>query len=500
MPYHVPHWIGGQAVIDTPHSTAIPITNPALGETIGFVASASEARVHEAVTAAKTAWPHWVEMPVIKRAQIFHKFRALLEENQSELAILVTKEHGKTIDDAKGSVARAIEVVAMYSGLLHELQSTFSADVSSGIDSYTLRQPLGVCAGISPFNFPVMVPVWMIVPALACGNAFVLKPSEQTPSATVRLCELLQDAGLPPGVVNCLQGGRETASHLLMHPEVAAVTAVASSPVAEMIYKTAIAEGKRAHTFGSAKNHALVMPDANFRQAANALVGAAFGSAGERCMAISVIVAVGDETAERLIDGMRPLIEAIRIDAGDVPGADMGPLVSLHHKQRVLHAIESGLRAGARLLIDGRTYQHPRHPQGFFLGPSLFDGVDTSMSIYQEEIFGPVLILMRVPHFEAGLDLINQNPYGNGCAIFTKDGYTAREFGRRVQVGMVGVNIPIPVPIASHPFGGWKRSVFGDINMHGLESIQFYTKRKTVTTKWPVNTLTQSVFNMPTHG
>lgn len=500
MTYQVPHWIDGRRVIDTEKTDAIQVTNPALGETIGYVPVGSLSRVQEAVDAAKTAWPQWSEMPPIKRAQIFYKFRALLENNQFELAKLVTREHGKTLEDAKGSVARAIEVVTMYSGLLHELKGSFSPDVSTGVDCYTFRQSLGVCAGISPFNFPVMVPVWMMVPALACGNTFILKPSEQTPSASLRLFELLQDAGLPAGVANCVQGNRDTAAHLLTHPDIAAVTAVASSAVAETIYKTAAANGKRAHTFGSAKNHALVMPDADFSQAASALVGAAFGSAGERCMAISVAVAAGDNTADHLIAAMQPLIENIRIDAGDMPNTDMGPLVSAEHKKRVLHAIDSGIQAGAKLLIDGRHYQHPRSLQGFFLGPCLFDEVDESMSIYQQEIFGPVLIVVRVPHFEAGMALINRNPYGNGCAIFTRDGYTARAFTQGVQVGMVGVNIPIPVPVASHPFGGWKRSAFGDTNMHGLESIQFYTKRKTVTMKWPATTLTDTLFSMPTHG
>ncbi|KTD26240.1 MULTISPECIES: CoA-acylating methylmalonate-semialdehyde dehydrogenase [Legionella] len=498
MGYVVPHYIGGEKLTTT---TANPHTiyNPALGEAIGQVFFADKATCDKAVATAKAAFPSWAETAPIKRARILFRFRALLEKYQSDLAQLVTKEHGKTLEDAKGSVARAIEVVEFHCGLVNQLQGTFSADVTTHIDCHTIRQPLGVCAGVSPFNFPVMVPVWMIIPAVACGNTFILKPSEQDPSAPVRLLELLADAGLPPGVANCVQGDKACVEYLLAHPDISAFTAVASTPVAKAIYTTATAHGKRAHTFGGAKNHCVVMPDADLDQAANAIVGAAFGSAGERCMAISAVVAVGDETADKLLEKLIPLVKAIRVDAGDVPSSDMGPLISRPHRERVLAAIDKGEAEGAKLLVDGRSFKHAKYPQGYFVGPTLFDEVTESMSIYQNEIFGPVLVVLRVNHFDEALNLVNRHQYGNGTAIFTRDGYSAREYTQRVQVGMVGVNIPIPVPIANHPFGGWKNSSFGDTNMHGEESINFYTKRKTVTSKWPATDLSKGTFAMPTH-
>ena len=412
---------------------------------------------------------------------------------------MVTRENGKTLDDAKGSIARGIEAVEFYSGLVTQLQGRMSSNVSNHIDCYTIAQPLGVCAGVSPFNFPVMVPIWMMIPAIACGNTFILKPSEQDPSAPIRLMELLTDAGLPPGVVNCIQGDKTTVDQLLHHPDIKAFTAVASTAVAKSIYTTATAEGKRAHTFGGAKNHAVVMPDADLNQTAQALVGAAFGSAGERCMAISVVVVVGNETADALLTRLTPLIYKMKIDAGDVPGCDMGPLISSAHRQRVLQAIDQGVLEGADLLIDGRAFQHPAHPNGYFVGPSLFDHVTESMSIYQQEIFGPVLVMVRVAHFEEALSWVNRHPYGNGTAIFTRDGFTAREYAARVQAGMVGINIPIPVPIVSHPFGGWKNSAFGDTHMHGADSFHFYTHRKTITSKWPEAGSDNDAFIMPTH-
>ncbi|HAT9074539.1 TPA: CoA-acylating methylmalonate-semialdehyde dehydrogenase [Legionella pneumophila subsp. pneumophila] len=498
MGYNVPHYIGGQLINET-DTEAQAIYNPALGEIIGQVHFASKATCDRAVAIAKAAGNEWSQTPAIKRARVLFRFRELLEKYQMDLARIVTREHGKTLDDAKGSVARGIEVVELHCGLVNELKGDFSAEVASHIDCHTFRQPLGVCAGVSPFNFPVMVPIWMMIPAIACGNTFILKPSEQDPSAPIRLLELLSDAGLPPGVANCIQGNKTTVEHLLAHPDVAAFTAVASTPVAEYIYTTAAAYGKRAHTFGGAKNHCVVMPDADLDQAANAIVGAAYGSAGERCMALSVVVTVGQHTADALINKISPLIRAIRVDAGDVEGTDMGPLVSQAHRQRVLAAIEKGVNEGARLIIDGRTFQHPQYPQGFYLGPCLFDEVTEEMSVYQNEIFGPVLVIVRVNHFEEALALVNKHQYGNGTAIFTRDGFTAREYSQRVQAGLVGINIPIPVPIANHPFGGWKRSVFGDTNMHGEESIHFYTRRKTVTSKWPITELKDSSFAMPTH-
>lgn len=498
MSYTVQHFVGGQLIND-PSTPSHPIYNPALGEVIGQAHFASKSLCDQTIKTAKNAGVEWSQTPAIKRARVLFKFRELMEKNQLDLARIITREHGKTIDDAKGSVARAIEVIELHCGLVNQLKGDFSAEVASHIDCHTFRQPIGVCAGVSPFNFPVMVPVWMMIPAIACGNTFILKPSEQDPSASVRLFELLSDAGLPDGVANCLQGNKDTVDYLLAHPDIAAFTAVASTPVAQSIYATATAQGKRAHTFGGAKNHAVVMPDADLDQAASAIVGAAYGSAGERCMAISVVVAVGDATADALIAKMTPQIQAMRINAGDVPNTDMGPLISSVHRQRVVAAVDKGIDEGAKLIIDGRSFKQPEHPQGFFLGPCLFDDVTENMSLYQNEIFGPVLIIVRVPDFETALTLVNKHQYGNGTAIFTRDGFFAREYSQRVQVGMIGVNIPIPVPIANHPFGGWKRSAFGDSNMHGDESIHFYTHRKTITTKWPVNELKGNAFIMPTH-
>lgn len=499
MGYTVRHYIGGQ-LINEMNTTCHSVCNPALGEVIGRVYFASESLCDQAIASAKKAGIDWAQTPAIKRARILFKFRDLLEKNQLDLARIVTREHGKTLDDAKGSVARAIEVVELHCGLVNQLKGDFSTDVTTGIDCHTLRQALGVCAGVSPFNFPVMVPIWMIIPAIACGNTFILKPSEQDPLAPIRLLELLSDAGLPDGVANCLHGDKTTVDYLLSHPDIAAFTAVASTPVAHHIYATATSYGKRAHTFGGAKNHCVVMPDADLEQAASAIVGAAYGSAGERCMAISVVVAVGEHTADALIAKMTPQIHATRINAGDAPETDMGPLISSAHRQKILAAVDQGINEGAKLLIDGRSFKHPDHPQGFFMGPCLFDHVHENMSVYQNEIFGPVLVVVRVNNFEDALALVNRNQYGNGTAIFTRDGFTAREYSQRVQVGMVGINIPIPVPVANHPFGGWKHSSFGDTNMHGEESIHFYTRRKTVTSKWPVSELKESAFIMPTHN
>ena len=498
MVYTVPHYMDGKTVTEKT-AKGHDIYNPAFAEVIGHVHFASPTTCNKAVQKAVDAWGSWSQTTPSKRAHILFKFRELLEKNLLDLARIVTREHGKTIEDAKGSVLRAIEVVEYHCGLVSQLQGTFSRNVSSHIDCYTLRQPLGVCAGVSPFNFPVMVPIWMIIPAIACGNTFILKPSEQDPSAPIRLLELLSDAGLPPGVANCIQGDKSTVDQLLVHPDIKAFTAVASTPVAESIFKKATAEGKRAHTFGGAKNHCLVMPDADMEQAANAIVGAAFGSAGERCMALSVVVTVGSDTADALLQKLMPLTHAIKINHGDLPGTDMGPLISQEHRERVLKAIQQGVDEGGQLLIDGRGYKHPEYPQGFFLGPCLFDRVSEEMSIYQNEIFGPVLVIVRMKHFEEALALVNRHQYGNGTAIFTREGAIARAYTEQVQVGMVGVNIPIPVPIANHPFGGWKRSSFGDTNMHGLESIHFYTRLKTVTCKWPTSDLSTNAFAMPSH-
>jgi len=500
MLYHVPHFINGAAVKNTPEQNDYSITNPALGKAIGSIGFADTTLCDKAISAAKAAWPSWSQTPPIKRVQVLFAFRTLLITHRPTLAQLVSQEHGKTLDDACASIARGIELVEYHCGLLSQISEHHTASVGTHVDCTTLRQSLGVCVGISPFNFPVMVPLWMMIPAIACGNTFVLKPSEQTPSASIRLLELLTEAGLPPGVVNCVQGDKNTVTYLIEHPDVAAVTAVASTPVAESIYRTATYHGKRAHTFGGAKNHAVVMPDADIKQAAAAIVGAAYGSAGERCMAISVVVAVGDETADVLVDALRTPLQSMVIDSGDVPGCEMGPLISESHRNRVMAAIEQGVNEGGVLVTDGRDFKHAKNAQGYFLGPSLFDRVTPDMSIYQKELFGPVLVVVRVDNFEEALSLVNQNQYGNGTAIFTRDGFYAREYTQRVQVGMVGINIPIPVPVASHPFGGWKRSSFGDTNMHGRESIHFYTQLKTVTSQWLADKNEGNIFSMPTHS
>lgn len=499
MSYIVPHFIAGKHFHEINERHHI-LHNPATGEPIGQVHFASNSTCNNIVAAAKEAYPAWAYTTPMKRSQILFKFRDLLEKNQLDLARIITKEHGKTHEDAKGSIARAIEVVEYHCGIMTQLQGTYSTQVSSDVDCYTIRQSLGVCAGISPFNFPVMVPIWMMIPAIACGNTFILKPSEQDPSASIRLLELLSDAGLPPGVANCIQGDSATVEQLLNHPDIMAITAVASSSVAKDIYTKAINNGKRAHTFGGAKNHCVVMPDADLDQTAKAIVGAAFGSAGERCMAISVVVAVGDNTANHLIEKLTPLIQNICIHEGNEPGVDMGPLISCAHRTRVISAIDKGISEGAKLIIDGRQFKHHKYSDGFFLSPCLFDEVTEKMSIYQQELFGPVLVIVRVNNLNEAIELVNKHQYGNGTAIFTSDGYSARDYSQRVQVGMVGVNIPIPVPIVNHPFGGWKQSSFGDIQMHGTESIHFYTKLKTVTSKWLWHEVDNNAFNMPKNG
>lgn len=499
MVYQVAHFISGQFTQD-PTTTVKKIFNPANGECIGHVPVGDITLCNQAVASAKQAWIEWRKTTPTKRMQILFQFRELLAENCSKLANLVTQEHGKTLDDARGSIARGLELIEFHCGLLTQLQGSFSANVSAQIDCHTFRQPLGVCAGVSPFNFPVMVPLWMMIPAIACGNTFVLKPSEQAPSPTLYLFELLHAAGLPPGIVNCIHGDATTVEHLLAHPDIQTFTAVASTQVAESIYQRATQVGKRAHTFGGAKNHAVIMPDADFSQVAKVLCGAAFGSAGERCMAISVVVTVGEDTASQLLQAFLPEIEKIRIGNGLDSQTDMGPLISQTHRERVITAIDQGIEEGAKLLLDGRDYTHPEHPKGFYLGPCLFDHVTEEMSIYQKEIFGPVLVMVRVSNLEEAIALVNRNQYGNGTAIFTQDGYSARHYSHAVHVGMVGINIPLPVPIASHPFGGWKRSSFGDTAMHGSESVHFYTKSKTITTKWFTTKHNESQFVMPENG
>jgi malonate-semialdehyde dehydrogenase (acetylating)/methylmalonate-semialdehyde dehydrogenase len=496
MTYLVSHYING-AHIQSSNAT-LDIYNPATGKIIGGVTRADQEIVSEAVAAAANAFPAWSATPPLKRARILFKFKTLLEEHIDELARLVTQEHGKTLNDARGSVQRGIDVVEFVCGIPNLLKGSYSEDVAIEMDSYSIRQPLGVCLGITPFNFPVMIPLWMFPMAIACGNTFVLKPSEKDPSCSILLAELTKKAGLPDGVLNVVQGDKEAVDALLMHPDIKSVSFVGSTPVAEHIYKTAVMQGKRVQAFGGAKNHGVVMPDADLEQAADAIVGAAFGSAGERCMAISVVVAVGDRVADQLIEKIKPKMARMKIGAGTVPEMDMGPLITQAHYERVKSYIDLGKKEGAALVIDGCDYKPTGQENGFFMGATLFDQVKPEMRIYKEEIFGPVLSIIRVRDFNSALKLINDHEFGNGTAIFTRDGNVARTFANKVQVGMVGINIPIPVPVPYHSFGGWKRSLFGDLHMHGQEGVQFYTKLKTITQKWQKEDI-GSNFDMPTH-
>ena len=476
----------------------LSVTNPATGEITGEVALSSAAEVDQAVQAAKTAIVKWATTPPLRRARVMFRFLELLQQNHNRLAEAITKEHGKTFEDAKGEVQRGIEVVEFACGVPHLLKGTFSEQVANAVDAYSFRQPLGVVAGITPFNFPVMVPMWMYPMAIACGNSFVLKPSEKDPSASLLMAELLQQAELPDGVFNVVQGGREAVEALLDHPDIAAISFVGSTPIARIIYQRGTAHDKRVQALGGAKNHMIIMPDADLDQAASALMGAAYGSAGERCMAISVAVPVGEETANALIDRLIPQVKTLKIGNGMEPGLDMGPLVTRAHRDKVSAYVDSGVEQGARLLVDGRGYMVPGHENGFFIGGCLFDKVTPEMEIYKNEIFGPVLSTVRVPTYEAAMQLVHNNPYGNGIAIFTRDGDTARDFVSKIEVGMVGVNVPIPVPVAFHSFGGWKKSLFGDHDIYGPESINFYTRLKAVTSRWPTGIKEGAKFNFPT--
>ena len=476
----------------------LSVTNPATGEITGEVALSGAAEVDQAVQAAKTAIVKWATTPPLRRARVMFRFLELLQQNHNRLAEAITKEHGKTFEDAKGEVQRGIEVVEFACGVPHLLKGTFSEQVANAVDAYSFRQPLGVVAGITPFNFPVMVPMWMYPMAIACGNSFVLKPSEKDPSASLLMAELLQQAELPDGVFNVVQGGREAVEALLDHPDIAAISFVGSTPIARLIYQRGTAHDKRVQALGGAKNHMIIMPDADLDQAASALMGAGYGSAGERCMAISVAVPVGEETANALIDRLIPQVKTLKIGNGMEPGLDMGPLVTRAHRDKVSAYVDSGVEQGAQLIVDGRGYMVPGHENGFFIGGCLFDKVTPEMEIYKNEIFGPVLSTVRVPTYEAAMQLVHNNPYGNGIAIFTRDGDTARDFVSKIEVGMVGVNVPIPVPVAFHSFGGWKKSLFGDHDIYGPESINFYTRLKAVTSRWPTGIKEGAKFNFPT--
>lgn len=490
--YHVSHYINGQKVYSDLKKQAI--VNPATGEEVGHVEFADKAIIDKAVAAAKEAFVSWSSMTPLKRARIISQYKCLLEQHMDSLAEIITREHGKTLTDARSSIQRGIDVVEFACGIPNLLKGSYSDNVATDMDCYSFHQPLGVCVGITPFNFPAMIPLWMFPLAIACGNTFVLKPSEKDPSASILLAELAKEAGVPDGVINVVHGDKTAVDLLLMHPDVQAVSSVGSTPVAEYIYQTAAKNGKRVQAFGGAKNHCLVMPDANLNEAVNAIVGAAYGSAGERCMAIPVVVALGDALADQMIATLKPAIEALKVGRGTEADIEMGPLVTEAHWNRVNDYIKLGIDEGARLVVDGRRLKG----KGFFMSGTLFDNVTSKMKIYQEEIFGPVLCIVRVPNFEAGLSLINAHPFGNGTAIFTSHGETARQFTMQVQAGMVGINSAIPVPVAYHSFGGWKRSMFGDLGMYGTDSILFYTKLKKVTQRW-FHSTTEAEFTMPTH-
>jgi malonate-semialdehyde dehydrogenase (acetylating)/methylmalonate-semialdehyde dehydrogenase len=474
------------------------VYDPARGVVASHVPMSTAAEVDAAVSAAKGAYPAWSETPAVRRARVLFRFKALLDEHLTELATLLSSEHGKVLDDARGSVIRGMEVVEFACGIPQLLKGEFTEKTGRGIDSFSFRQPLGVCAGAGPFNFPAMIPLWMAPVAIACGNTFVMKPSERVPSTAYRLAELWHEAGLPEGVFNVVNGDKEVVDALVDHPDVAAISVVGSTPTAESVYQRATRAGKRVQALGGAKNHMVVMPDADLEHAVDSLIGAAYGSAGERCMAISVAVAVGAETADRLVAALVPKVKGLRVGPGTAPGVDMGPLISKAHLERVKQYVGQGIEEGAKLVVDGRGLRVAGHETGFFLGGCLFDDVTPAMTIYQEEIFGPVLCVVRAPDLDAAIDLVNAHRYGNGGAVFTSSGGAADEFTKRIQVGMVGVNVPIPVPMAFHSFGGWKGSLFGDHYMHGPEGVRFFTRLKTVTSRWPRGASGGAQFTMPT--
>ncbi|MCF1469168.1 CoA-acylating methylmalonate-semialdehyde dehydrogenase [Agrobacterium vitis] len=495
--YQIGHFIGGKAVAGT-SGRKQPIFNPATGEVQGEISLASADELNAAVENAKAAQPKWAATNPQRRARVFMKFVELLNTHMDELAEMLSREHGKTIEDAKGDIVRGLEVCEFVIGIPHLSKSEFTEGAGPNIDMYSIRQAVGVGAGITPFNFPAMIPMWMFAPAIACGNAFILKPSERDPSVPMRLAELMIEAGLPAGILNVVNGDKSAVDGLLTHPDVGAISFVGSTPIARYVYGTAAANGKRAQCFGGAKNHMIIMPDADLDQAANALMGAGYGSAGERCMAISVAVPVGDETADRLIAKLTPMIESLRIGPYTDDKADMGPVITKEARDRILGLIDSGVDAGAKLVVDGRDFKLQGYENGNFVGGCLFDNVTPDMDIYKTEIFGPVLSVVRAKNYEEALDLPMKHEYGNGVAIYTRDGDAARDFASRINIGMVGINVPIPVPLAYHSFGGWKASSFGDLNQHGTDSIKFWTRTKTVTSRWPSGIKDGAEFVMPT--
>ncbi|PJI90343.1 methylmalonate-semialdehyde dehydrogenase (CoA acylating) [Sphingomonas koreensis] len=480
----ISHFIGNAATAGT-GTRRSDVFDPNTGAVQAQVTLGAQADLDAAMANAVRAQISWAATNPQRRARVMFNFKALIEKNMEELAHLLSSEHGKVIADAKGDIQRGLEVIEFVCGIPHVLKGEYTQGAGPGIDVYSMRQPLGVVAGITPFNFPAMIPMWMFGVAIACGNAFILKPSERDPSVPVRLAELMLEAGLPEGVLQVVQGDKEMVDAILDHPEIKAVSFVGSSDIAHYVYRRGVAAGKRVQAMGGAKNHGIVMPDADLDQVVNDLAGAAFGSAGERCMALPVVVPVGDKTADALRAKLLPAIEALRVGVSTDAGAHYGPVVTAAHKAKIESYIQMGVDEGAELVVDGRGFTLQGHEQGFFVGPTLFDRVTPQMQSYQEEIFGPVLQIVRAPDFETALRLPSEHQYGNGVAIFTRNGHAAREFAARVNVGMVGINVPIPVPVAYHTFGGWKRSAFGDTNQHGMEGIKFFTKVKTVTQRWP---------------
>jgi len=491
------HFIGGRRVKGRSGRFA-EVYEPTTGAVATHAPLASRAETREAVADAQAAQPAWAATNPQRRARVLFRFLELVGREASSLAETLAREHGKTVADARGDIQRGLEVVEFAAGAPHLLKGAYTDSAGPGIDIYSMRQPLGVAAGITPFNFPAMIPMWMFAPAIACGNAFVLKPSERAPSVPIRLAELMMEAGLPPGVLNVINGDKETVDSLLDDPDVKAVAFVGSSKIAEYVYARAAAAGKRAQCFGAAKNHMVIMPDADMDQAVDALVGAGYGSAGERCMAISVAVPVGETAARELLQRLVPRVEGLKIGLPTDESADFGPLISRAHLERVKDYVTLGVEEGAKLLVDGRSFKMQGFESGFFMGGCLFDDVTPQMRIYREEIFGPVVSVLRASDYEEALALVDSHEYGNGAAIFTRDGDAARDFASRAQAGMVGVNVPIPTPLAYYTFGGWKRSAFGDLNQHGEDAFRFYTRTKTVTSRWPSGVKEGASFVIPT--
>ncbi|MGY3299865.1 malonate-semialdehyde dehydrogenase (acetylating)/methylmalonate-semialdehyde dehydrogenase [Pseudomonas sp. TE6288] len=479
----VQHLIHGELV--SKGERTADVFNPSTGQAVRKVELASRATIQQAIDSAKAAFPAWRNTPPAKRAQVMFRFKQLLEQNEAKISQMISEEHGKTVEDAAGELKRGIENVEFACGAPELLKGEYSRNVGPNIDAWSDFQPLGIVAGITPFNFPAMVPLWMYPLAIACGNAFILKPSERDPSSTLYIAQLLLEAGLPKGILNVVHGDKEAVDALIEAPEVKALSFVGSTPIAEYIYAEGTKRGKRVQALGGAKNHAVLMPDADLDNAVSALMGAAYGSCGERCMAISVAVCVGDQVADALIAKLEPQIKALKIGAGTSCGLDMGPLVTAAARDKVVGYIDDGVAAGAKLVVDGRGFRVPGNEDGYFVGGTLFDKVTPEMRIYKEEIFGPVLCVVRVNSLEQAMQLINEHEYGNGTCIFTRDGEAARLFCDEIEVGMVGVNVPLPVPVAYHSFGGWKRSLFGDLHAYGPDGVRFYTRRKAITQRWP---------------